>query len=203
MSTSTSLPPPSDAPFCAADLGDLWPALSPAERADAFKLLSHTDAERFFQELTSADQAELLCALTDADRRLWMRVLPPDDAADLVQSAPPAFRAPLLEALDEPTRKEVNVLLAYAEDDAGGLMNPRFARVRSDMTIDEAISYVRRQTRERAVTIYSVYVLDQEQHLLGALSLRDLFEARPDTMVSDVMRRDVVVVDEHTDQEEV
>jgi magnesium transporter len=203
MSTSTSLPPPSETPFCAADLADLWPALSPEERADAFKLLSHTDAERFFQELSSADQAELLCALTDADRRLWMRVLPPDDAADLVQSAPPEYRARLLEALDEPTRKEVNVLLAYAEDDAGGLMNPRFARVRADMTVDEAISYIRRQTRERAVTIYSVYVLDQEQHLLGAMSLRDLFEARPDTLVRDVMRRDVVVVDEHTDQEEV
>ena len=203
MSTSPSLAPPSDAPFCAADLSDLWPALSTAERAEAFKLLSHADAERFFQELSSSDQAELLCALTDSDRRLWMRVLAPDDAADLVQSAPLEYRTALLEALDEPTRKEVNVLLAYAEDNAGGLMNPRFARVRPDMTIDEAISYVRRQTRERVVTIYSVYVLDQEQHLLGALSLRDLFEARPDTKVSDVMRRDVVVVDEHTDQEEV
>jgi len=203
MSPSTSLAPPSEAPFCAADLGDVWPALSTPERAEAFELLSHTDADGFFQELTSSDQAELLCALSDSDRRPWMRVLAPDDAADLIQAAPPKFRAALLDALDEPTRMEVNVLLAYAEDIAGGLMNPRFARVRPDMTVDEAISYVRRQTREGAVTIYSVYVLDQEQHLLGALSLRELFEARPDTMVSDVMTRDVVRVDEHTDQEVV
>ena len=204
MSASPSLkPPPSETPFCADDLRDVWPALATAERADAFKLLSHTDAERFFQELTSSDQAELLGALSEADRRIWMRVLAPDDAADLLQSAPPAARAALLDALDEPTRKEVNALLAYAEDDAGGLMNPRFARVRPDMTVDEAISYVRRQTRERAVTIYSVYVLDQEQHLLGAVSLRDLFESPPETPVSDVMKVDVVRVDEHTDQEEV
>jgi magnesium transporter len=203
MSASPSLPPPSEVPFCAADLRDVWPALDTAERADGFKLLSHTEAERFFHELTSRDQAELLCALPDDDRRIWMRVLPPDDAADVVQCAPHGNRPGFLQALDEPTRKEVNVLLAYAEDAAGGLMNPRFARVRPEMTVDEAISYVRKQTRERAVTIYSVYVLDQEQHLLGAVSLRDLFEAPPEKTVREVMRTDIVRVDEHTDQEEV
>ena len=203
MSASPSLPPPSETPFCAADLRDVWPALAAPERADGFKLLSHTEAERFFHELSSRDQCELLCALPEDDRRIWMRVLAPDDAADLVQCAPQGQRQAFLGALDEPTRQEVNVLLAYAEDDAGGLMNPRFARVRPEMTVDEAISYVRKQTRERAVTIYSVYVLDQEQHLLGAVSLRDLFEAAPDKKVRDVMKTDVVRVDEHMDQEEV
>ena len=202
MSASPSLPPSSE-PFCATDLRDAWPALAIAERADAFKLLSHTEAERFFHELSSRDQADLLCALPGDDRRIWMRILPPDDAADLVQCAPRAAHGGLLDALDDPTRKEVNVLLAYAEDAAGGLMNPRFARVRPEMTVDEAISYVRKQTRERAVTIYSVYVLDQEQHLLGAVSLRDLFEAPPEKTVRDVMRVDIVRVDENTDQEEV
>ena len=59
-----------------------------------------------------------------------MRLLPPDDAADLIQEAPEDERGGLLALLDEPTRKEVTALLAYAEDDAGGLMNPRYARVR-------------------------------------------------------------------------
>ncbi len=71
-------------------------------------------------------------------------------------------------------------LLAYAEDDAGGLMSPRFARVRPDMTVDEAISYLRRQARERVETIYYVYVLDGAQHLLGVVSFRELFFAQPD-----------------------
>ena len=63
--------------------------------------------------------------------------------------------------LDEPTRKEVRALLAYAEDAAGGLMNPRYARLRPNMTVDEAISYLRKQARERLETIYYVYVLDE------------------------------------------
>jgi magnesium transporter len=198
---SASLPPASENPFSAADLRDAWPALAAPERAAAFKLLSHQDAEVFFHELSSRDQSELLYALPDDARRLWMRILAPDDAADLVQSAPEKSRDAFLAALDEPTRREVNALLAYAEDDAGGLMNPRFARVRPEMTVDEAISYVRKQARERVATIYNVYVLDQEQHLLGAVSFRDLFEAAADKTVRDVMSSDIVRVDEHADQE--
>ena len=78
-----------------------------------------------------------------------MRLLPPDDAADVIQEAPTEKREALLALLDEPTRREVTALLAYAEDDAGGLMNPRFARLRPDMTVDEAISYLRKQMREQ------------------------------------------------------
>ena len=200
--SSTSLPP-SEAPFSAADLHEVWPVLDTKERAAAFQLLSHEDAERVFQELSSRDQASLLCVLPRDARRLWMRILAPDDAADLLQCAPEDRREPFLSALDDPTRTEVNALLAYSEDAAGGLMNPRFARVRPEMTVDEAISYVRKQARERVATIYNVYVLDQDQHLLGAVSFRNLFEASPDKTVRDVMTTDIVRVDEHTHQAEI
>ena len=119
-----------------------------------------------------------------------MRLLPPDDAADLVQAAaarPSATGS--LALLDDTTRREVTALLAYAEDEAGGLMNPRFARVRPDATVDEAISYLRRQARERdAEAIYYAYVLDEEQRLLGVVSFRDLFAAPPEKRVRDVMQ---------------
>jgi magnesium transporter len=98
----------------------------------------------------------------------------------------------------------VTALLAYAEDEAGGLMNPRFARVRPDATVDEAISYLRRQARDRgAEVIYYAYVLDEDQRLLGVASFRDLFAAPPDRRVRDVMHTDVVSVNEDMDQEAV
>jgi magnesium transporter len=62
-----------------------------------------------------------------------------------VQAASPEERDGLLALLDSSTRKEVTALLAYAEDEAGGLMNPRFARVRPEMTVDEALKYLRIQ----------------------------------------------------------
>jgi len=132
-----------------------------------------------------------------------MRLLAPDDAADAVQAADAAERNGLLALLDASTRHEVTALMAYAEDDAGGLMSPRFARVRPEMTADEAIRYLHKQARDRVETIYYVYVLDVQQRLVGVVSFRELFEALGTTKVQDLMHTHVVTVAEQMDQEEV
>jgi magnesium transporter len=132
-----------------------------------------------------------------------MRLLPPDDAADLLQAAPEPAREPLLALLDEPTRQEVQGLLAYAEDRAGGLMNTRFARLRPDMTVDEAIAYLRKQGRQQVETIYYCYVLDSDQRLLGVVSFRELFDAASGRRVRDIMRPGLVTVTDQTPQGEV
>jgi len=186
-----------------ADLRDAWLVLSKADRADGFRILKRSDAEEFFLGLTAGDMAELLHALPEKERRVWVRLLAPDDAADLLQSAPPEDREKLIACLDDPTRKEVTALMAYAEDEAGGLMNPRFARVRPDMTVDEAVSYLRRQARENIETIYYVYVADEQQHLLGVVSFRELFIASSDKRVRDVMATNLITVGEEVHQEDV
>jgi magnesium transporter len=165
--------------------------------------LKRSDAEDFFLGLTAGDMAELLHALPEKERRVWVRLLAPDDAADLLQNAPAEDRDKLIACLDDPTRKEVTALMAYAEDEAGGLMNPRFARVRPDMTVDEAVSYLRRQARENLETIYYVYVADEQQHLLGVVSFRELFIASSDKKVRDVMTSNLVTVGEEVHQEDV
>ncbi|HYQ00010.1 MAG TPA: magnesium transporter [Polyangiaceae bacterium] len=186
-----------------ADLRDAWLVLSKADRADGFRILKRSDAEEFFLGLTAGDMAELLHALPDKERRVWVRLLAPDDAADLLQNADPEDREKLLASLDDPTRREVTALMAYAEDEAGGLMNPRFARVRPDMTVDEAVSYLRRQARENLETIYYVYVADEQQHLLGVVSFRELFIASSDKRVRDVMTTNLITVGEEVHQEDV
>jgi magnesium transporter len=69
------------------------------------------------------------------------------------------------------------------------------------MTVDEAISYLRKQRREHVETIYYAYVLDEGQHLLGVASFRELFGAEPRRTVREVMRTDVVTVTDQQDQE--
>src|SRR4029077_1556380 len=120
-----------------------------------------------------------------------------------VQQVPAGERQAVLALLDEPTRKEVLGLLAYADDRAGGLMNTRFARVRPEMSVDEAIAYLRKQGREQVETIYYTYVLDPEQHLLGVVSFRELFNADATKCVCDVMRTNVVSVTDRMSQREV
>src|SRR5437867_9391098 len=179
-----------------------WSALSRQERIGSFHRLRRDQADDFFLELSARDQAGLILDLPEGERRVWMRLLAPDDAADLIQHSPGSERQALLEMLDSATRSEVTALLAYREDAAGGLMSPRFARLRPDITIDEAIGYLRRQAGQ-VETIYYAYALDADQRLLGVVSFRDLFSADRSKTVRDVMRTEFVSVPEDMDQEKV
>ena len=184
----------------AQDLTSAWPELSRSERLQAFHELPRGEADDLFLNLSAYDQAELIEALPASERRLWLRLLAPDDAADLIQQTPQEDREGLLAQLDDTTRKEVAALMAYQEDVAGGRMSPRFARVRPEMSVDEAIAYLRHQAGH-VETIYYAYALDEEQHLLGVVSFRALFAADRTKLVSDVMRTNFVSVEDHTDQE--
>jgi len=184
-------------------LRELWPALGSTERLEGFDELTTTDALKFFLDLGARDQADLIHALDANRRRLWVRMLAPDDAADLIQESDPEDREQLLSLMDAAHRKEVTALLAYAEDDAGGLMNPRFARLRPDMTADQAIAYVRKQAIDAIDKLYYLYVLDQHQVLLGVISIRELLVAPPNKLIRDLMHTDILTVREETDQEVV
>src|SRR2546426_6692957 len=147
----TVSPPDPGERLSSEDLRDAWPLLVPEDRLSGFRALDPSEADDFFLSRRTRDQRDLLLLLPAGERRLWLRSLPPDDAADLLQAVPAAEeRDVLLAQLDAATQKDVRALLAYAEDDAGGLMNPRYARVRPDMSADEAITYLRRQIHEQS-----------------------------------------------------
>ncbi|HXT95494.1 MAG TPA: magnesium transporter [Polyangia bacterium] len=203
---AASPPPPAAEerePLSLGEIRDVWPLLAHGDRIAGFLLLPRDEAEDFFFGLSARDQSDLVCGMPGREQRSWVRLLPPDDAADLVQAAPTEKRDQLLALLDEPTRREVTALLAYSEDNAGGLMNPRYIRLRPEMTVDEAISYVRKQMREQPRTIYYGYVLDSEQRLLGVVSFRELFTASVRTRVAEIMKRQVTTIPEQMDQETV
>jgi len=185
------------------ELREAWWLLTPEDRIEGFQLLEPDDAEEFFFDLSADDQAELVLTLRPGARRLWLRLLPPDDAADLIQAADEEHREQLLRLLDENTRREVGALLAYEEDEAGGLMSSRFARARPDMRVDEAISYLRKQAigTSELETIYYVYVLDAQQRLLGIASFRELFASPGERTMREVMSTDLVTAHEEMDQE--
>ncbi len=187
--------------FSSSELYEAWPVLSLQERVEGFEYLGRNDADSFFLQLSSRDRAQLLSELPIGERRLWMRLLAPDDAADVIQEAPADERENFLALLDDTLRREVKGLLDYAEDEAGGLMNTRYSRLRAAMTVDEAISYLRKDARSREKTVYYVFVVDAEEHLLGVVSFRDLLVSPGDKSVRDVMRTEVISAPEDLDQE--
>jgi magnesium transporter len=181
----------------------LWPALSAEEKREGFANLSRVEAEELFLSLSPNDQSELLLEVSPSERRSWVRLLPPDDVADLIQALGSEYKESILSLLDAQTRREVSALLAFAEDVAGGLMNSQFIRLRPDMTVDEAISYLRRQARTSIEVIYYNYVLDSQNLLVGVISFRELFMAPGQKFVRDVMRTDLITIPLGLDQEEV
>jgi len=186
-------------------LREIWTELTLEEQIKRFKKLSALDAAHFFADLDARDQARIILTLPIKERRLWLRALDPDDAADVIQETKEDEQQPLLNMLDQSSRNEVIALLTYAQDVAGGLMNPRYIQVKPELRVDEAISYIRRRAREQeqVETIHYIYVLDREQHLLGIVSMRELFQAAAQQKVKDVMHTQIITVAENLDQEEI
>lgn len=185
------------------NLFELWSSLSSADRRKYFMDLPRTEAEELFLSLKVHDQADLISEANHLEKRSWVRLLAPDDVADLIQELGIDCRDEILSLLDPQTKREVTVLLAYAEDKAGGLMSSRFVRMRPDMTVDEAISYLRIQARTQVETIYYAYVLDPDQTLLGVISFRELFSSTTDKKIKDIMTTDIIKVQTDLDQETI
>jgi magnesium transporter len=179
-----------------------WPHLRRSRRIEAFESLPREYMDDFFLSLDAKAQSELVLALPVGERRLYVRLLAPDDAADLIQASPASAREGLLDQMDPTTREEAKALLDYREDVAGGLMNPRFARLRPEESVDQAITYLRQQLSQVEM-VYYAYVLDGEQRLLGIVSLKDLVRADRSKRVADVMNAKVLTVPDVADQKEI
>jgi magnesium transporter len=156
-----------------------------------------------FLELPADEQVSVLMGASTTKRRTLMRSLALDDAADVLQAAPEKQRAELLDLLADVARREVSALLAYSEDIAGGLMDPRFLRLRPDLSADEALSYVRRQAQDAVAMLDHGYVLDADQRLLGVVSLVRLLSSSGGKTVQELMDRTPLSVNTNTDQEVV
>ncbi|MBC7466352.1 MAG: magnesium transporter [Bdellovibrio sp.] len=208
---SSSHPPEAQTPFEVDQnfqnlihLQDHWSQMTLADRKEKFFQLPRTDAEELFLSLTALDQSQLIEDCSTLEKRSWVRLLAPDDAADLIQEvSEDEQKEEYLSLLDPQTKREVSALLAYSEDKAGGLMSSRFIRLRPNMNVDEAISYIRIQARTQVETVYYSYVLDPEQKLLGVVSFRELFASTPNKKVSEIMHTDVFKISVDLDQETI
>lgn len=182
---------------------DEWSQLSKEKRKNQFNTLTRTDAEELFLNLNAPDQFELIEEMSNLEIRSWLRLLAPDDAADLIQEVSTERKDDLLSLLDPQTKREVSALLAYAEDKAGGLMNSRFIRLRPNMNVDEAISYIRIQAKTQVETVYYSYVLDPEQKIVGVVSFRELFASAANKKVEEIMHTDIIKISVDMDQEHI
>jgi len=187
-----------------SDVADLVEALDTEEEQVALMealpadLASETLAEMDEEE----DPGDILAALDPKRGAELLRELDYDDAVDLVAELEPEERARLLAALPLEEAGEIRGLLRYHEESAGGLMDTLLVRVESTLSAGQAIAEVRRQGRE-VEDFYTVFVVDEGQHLLGTMPLDDLILADPLLPVIELVEPVVASVLPDEDQEEV
>jgi magnesium transporter len=198
------------------EAGDLLEELHPSDVADLVEALDSEDdrvavvrvlsAELASETLAEMDEEEdpgdLLAALDPKQGAELLHELEVDDAVDLIGELEPRERAKILAALPLEEAGEIRGLLRYDEESAGGLMNTLLVRVQADLTAGQAIAEVRRQGRE-VEDFYTVFVVDENHHLLGTVPLDDLILADPLLPVSELVEPVIASVPPSEDQEEV
>ena len=185
-----------------ADVADLIEHLAADERIPIFQLLEPEGAGDVLIEIEPPVQERLLKDLDSKAISDIVTELDSDDAADLVGDLPADRAKEVIDAVDDHVSAELEKLLPFPDDTAGGLMALEFVAVKADVTVGDAIKTVREEGRD-IENLYYIWVTDDFQRLVGVLSLKDLVLEPEDRKVSEIMNPDVISVGVDTDQEEV
>ena len=200
----------------AAELHEFCTALHPARTAEfmegltaeeAWAVLQHAEVPlrvEIFGFFTEEKQIEIVETVGRAEMAQFVGELPPDDRVDLLGDVKPEIVEQLMPLIPADERRDIQRLSAYPEDTAGAVMTTEFARLSEGLPVGQALREVGRQA-EQLETIYYLYVVDEEDHLRGLVSARQLVSAmgKPDTLIRDLMERDIVTVNVSDDQEDV
>jgi magnesium transporter len=147
-------------------------------------------------------QDELVAGIGRQRMGRLLEAMAHDDRVDLLRRLDDSVVESLLPLVAQADRQDIRNLLTYPEGSAGSVMTTDYASLPADISVGEAIAKLRQQA-PASETIYYVYVLDDQRHLLGFVSLRDLVLAKSSALVRDVMQEDVISVGVEEDREDV
>jgi CBS domain-containing protein len=177
-----------------ADIADIVNELSPEDRSAVFAALDDEKAADTLEEIDEPQMQASILERLDVERASdILEAMAPDEVADLLADMPPERAQQLLQKMEDDEAEDVEELLNYREDTAGGLMTTEFVAIQHTLTAAQAIDRLR-ELEPDAESIYYVYVIDEEEHLLGVLSLRDLIVVSPETLIREFMIKNVISV---------
>lgn len=185
-----------------ADLAAALEHLAPAEQRLVFAQITEDSVAA--EVLTRIGKSELHALLHDLPNERLIALfqeLAAEDQTDVLEHLPEEKRQIVLERIKVDERAEIEELLGYAPDTAGGIMAPLAFRLRDDTTCRDAVAAVQAAIDHELV--YYVYVENEAGQLAGVTSLRTLLTHPPSTRLADIMITDLIVVTTMTDQEEV
>jgi len=176
-----------------AELADVLGELDGREREALFRVLGPDLAAQALTEVEPKIRAQLIASVSPERAADVLDRIPPDEAADLLAVLPEPQTSLLLEKMEREEAEDVQDLLRYEPDSAGGMMTTEFATLPARLTAAEALEQLRGLAPDVEL-IYYVYVLDSAERLLGVITIRQLLLVSPAARLEEFMRRDPVSV---------
>jgi magnesium transporter len=185
-----------------ADIADLLTDLKKDDRKYLFPLLPTEKASAVLTELDPPIVDQLLEDVSEERLSNLVDKMDSDDAADIISELPEDIALSVLEQIPEEISEDVKELLLYDEDTAGGIMALEYVSVIQKSTVNETIKAIRK-VRKKMKTVHTIWVTDDNEKLIGSVSLTDLVLAKGKTLISKIVNKDIKYVYTDMDQEEV
>jgi len=185
-----------------ADLAEIVADLNKLESGQLLDKLDVSHLADTLEEVEPDFQKEIIARMPNEKVADVLEEMEPDEAADLLADLPEGRKQDLLALMEKDDADDVRKLLTYPEDSAGGIMTTEYAYIHANLLASEAIQELRGMADE-VETMFYVYVVDSEDHLIGAFSLNNLIFAAPGQKVSEFMSKHLITVNLTDDQETV
>ena len=185
-----------------ADIADLLTDLKKDERKYLFPLLPTEKASAVLTELDPPIVDQLLQDVSEKRLSTLVDKMDSDDAADIISELPEDVAQSVLEQIPDEISEDVKELLLYEEDTAGGIMALEFVSVKNKSTVNQTIKAIRK-VRKKMNTVHTIWVTDDDEKLIGSVSLTDLVLAKGKTLISKIVNKEIKFVYTDMDQEEV
>lgn len=175
-----------------ADVAEFLEELTVDRAMPVFRLLSKEKSVEVFSYFEPETQEKFITSVTDDEIRSIIEELSVDDAVDMLEEMPATIVRKVLKNASANTRKLINQFLNYPEDSVGSIMTAEFTDIRGDMTVGEAIAYLR-SVSDNKETIYTCYIINGSRMLEGVIELCDILACKDDsTLISDIMETGVI-----------
>ena len=184
-----------------ADVADVLEEFESNELELVFSILDNEVASEVLSEMDSEEVEDVIYSLPPSRLAKVMEEMAPDDAADLFNELDAKEQNRILHFFDPAKKKEIQELALYEEDTAGGLMTPEFCAVSSEVTVQQAIGALAEADYSDPIT--SVFVVDQQGHLVGDINISELISKPGKALVKEVIDPDPVFAFVDEDQMEV
>jgi len=185
-----------------ADVAQIISQVRTDQRTAIFEKLSDKTASEALHELEPMLGAVLITTLETKKSLNILEKMPVDEAADIIGDLPVEKAEELLRLMKVRKATEIRKLLKHRDETAGGLMTTEFVTLPNNLTVEQVIARLREHSPD-AETIYYLYVIDEQERLVGVLSLRSLIVAPPEKLITEIMIREPITVTPEMNQKEL